>query len=123
METESVVQALAALAQRNRLAIYRLLVQAGPSGRVAGAIAETLHLPAATQSFHLRTLAQAGLIHGAQEGRFVRYTADFTVMHGLINFLSENCCGSGPAACSPSNAVSLTPGHLSRLRARGANKL
>ena len=101
METESVVQALAALAQRNRLAIYRLLVQAGPSGRVAGAIAETLHLPAATQSFHLRTLAQAGLIHGAQEGRFVRYTADFTVMHGLIDFLSENCCGSDATTCSP----------------------
>ncbi len=102
MEKESVVAALAALAQRNRLAIYRLLVQAGPQGMVAGAIAETLNLPAATQSFHLRSLAQAGLIHGVQEGRFVRYSADFNAMHGLIDFLSENCCGSSPAACSPS---------------------
>ncbi len=101
MDTESAVNALGALAQRNRLAIYRLLVQAGPQGMVAGALAEELHLPAATQSFHLRTLAQAGLIHGAQEGRFVRYTADFNAMHGLIGFLSENCCGSGPAACPP----------------------
>jgi ArsR family transcriptional regulator len=102
MDTESVVSALGALAQKNRLAIYRLLVQAGPQGKVAGALAEALHLPAATQSFHLRTLAQAGLIHGVQEGRFVRYSADFNAMHGLIDYLSENCCGSNPAACSPS---------------------
>lgn len=101
MNAELVVSALAALAQKNRLAIYRFLVQAGPQGMVAGALAEALHLPAATQSFHLRTLAQAGLIRGVQEGRFVRYRADFTVMHGVINFLSENCCGSGPAACLP----------------------
>lgn len=107
MDTELVVKALSALAQRNRLAIYRLLVQAGPQGMVVGALAEALHLPAATQSFHLRTLAQAGLIHGVQEGRFVRYSADFTVMHGLINFLSESCCGSGPEACFPSNASNL----------------
>ncbi len=103
MESKWIVAALAALAQKNRLAIYRLLVQAGSQGMVPGALAEVLHLPAATQSFHLRTLAQAGLIHGVQEGRFVHYTADFNAMHGLIDFLSENCCGSGPAACSPSN--------------------
>lgn len=104
LKVESVVQALAALAQRNRLAIYRQLVQAGPQGMVAGAMAEALHLPAATQSFHLRTLAQAGLIRGVQEGRFVRYTADFGVMHGLIDYLSENCCGSGPQSCQPHSA-------------------
>jgi DNA-binding transcriptional ArsR family regulator len=103
MEISIVVTALAALAQRNRLVIYRQLVQAGPQGMVAGALAEALRLPAATQSFHLRTLAQAGLIHGTQEGRFVRYTADFSVMHGLIDYLSENCCGSDPTACSPNS--------------------
>ncbi len=103
MDAQSVVTTLSALAQKNRLAIYRLLVKAGPQGMMAGALAETLHLPAATQSFHLRTLAQAGLIHGAQEGRFVRYSADFPVMHGLIHFLSESCCGSGLAACLSPN--------------------
>lgn len=107
MDTESAVGALGALAQRSRLAIYRLLVQAGPQGMVAGALGDALHLPGATKSFHLRALEQAGLIHGVQEGRFVRYTADFNAMHGLICFLSENCCGSGPAACSPSETQKL----------------
>jgi ArsR family transcriptional regulator, arsenate/arsenite/antimonite-responsive transcriptional repressor len=95
------VAALTALAQESRLAIFRLLVQAGPAGLVAGQIAVTLCVPAATLSFHLKTLAQAGLVHGHPEGRFVRYVADFAAMHGLIDYLSENCCGSSAAACAP----------------------
>ncbi len=95
------VQALSALAQESRLAIYRLLVQAGPSGRVAGQIAETLGIPPATLSFHLKTLAQGGLVHGRQEGRFIRYVADFEAMHGLIDYLSENCCGGDRLVCAP----------------------
>jgi len=101
MLSDQAVQALSALAQESRLAIFRLLVQAGPEGLVVGRIAEALGIPAATLSFHLKTLAQGGLVRGRQEGRFVRYVADFEAMHGLIGYLSENCCGGDAAACAP----------------------
>ncbi len=102
MKTTQAVSALSALAQNSRLAIFRLLVQAGPEGLVAGQIGERLELPPATLSFHLKTLAQSGLVQGRQEGRFVRYLADFEAMHGLIDYLSENCCGSDRSVCAPS---------------------
>ncbi len=101
MESNQVVTALSALAQESRLAVYRLLVQAGPEGMVAGLIAERLAIPLPTLSFHLKTLAHAGLVRGHQEGRFVRYMADFEAMHGLIDYLSENCCGGDASACAP----------------------
>jgi DNA-binding transcriptional ArsR family regulator len=100
------IKALGALAQETRLAIFRQLVQAGPSGMAAGAIAEALDVPAPTLSFHLAQLANAGLVRSQQEGRFVYYSADFDAMNGLVGFLTENCCGGnacGPlaVACSP----------------------
>lgn len=104
METKHAVDALAALAQPSRLAIYRALVQAGPEGQAAGAIGTALGLPAATLSFHLAQLAHAGLVHGRQQGRFVIYTADFGAMNALVGYLTENCCGGaecGPAAAQP----------------------
>jgi len=96
METKEAIQALSALAQETRLAIFRLLVQAGPEGLAAGAIGEELELPPATLSFHLAGLARAGLAQSRQEGRFVIYTADFAAMNALVGFLTENCCqGAG----------------------------
>ncbi len=97
------VRALAALAQESRLAIYRLLVQAGPVGLVAGQIGDALGIAPATLSFHLKTLAHSGLVTQRQEGRFVRYSADFNAMHALIDYLSANCCGSDRSACLPLN--------------------
>lgn len=93
METKQAVQALSALAQDTRLAIFRLLVQAGPEGMAAGRIGEKLDLAPATLSFHLAGLARAGLAQSRHEGRFVIYTADFQVVNALVGFLSENCCG------------------------------
>ena len=109
METTTALKALAALAQETRLAIFRGLVQAGPAGMAAGAIAEALDVPAPTLSFHLAQLANAGLLRSRQEGRFVYYSADFDAMNGLVGFLTENCCGGnacGPQAvvCSPSSS-------------------
>lgn len=98
METKTAVVQLAALAQENRLAIYRLLVQTGPEGLSAGRLAETLALPKATLSFHLKTLTQAGLIEARQDGRFIHYSTSYPAMNGLLGFLSENCCG-GQACC------------------------
>ena len=92
METKRAVQTLSALAQESRLAIFRLLVQAGPEGLAAGAIGEKLGLPPATLSFHLAGLTRAGLAHSRQEGRFVIYSADYAAMNALVAFLTENCC-------------------------------
>lgn len=92
METTQAVEALAALAQKSRLEIYRLLVAAGPEGLPAGQIGEKLELPPATLSFHLAHLARAGLAKSRQEGRFVIYTADFRSMNLLVGFLTDNCC-------------------------------
>jgi ArsR family transcriptional regulator, arsenate/arsenite/antimonite-responsive transcriptional repressor len=99
METYRAVEALSALAQHTRLAVYRLLVESGPQGLAAGAIGEKLDLPPATLSFHLAHLARAGLVRGRQEGRFVFYSADFENMNRLVGYLTENCCGG--ASCAP----------------------
>lgn len=99
MNETTAVPALAALAQESRLATFRLLVQAGPEGLVVAQIAEVLGIPLTTLSFHLRTLAQAGLVRSQQEGRFVRYVAEFAAMNALIGYLTENCCQGQP--CGP----------------------
>jgi DNA-binding transcriptional ArsR family regulator len=103
METTQAVKALGALAQETRLTVFRLLVEAGPDGMAAGDIAAELDLPPATLSFHLAQLANAGLVRGRQAGRFIYYAPDFTVMNGLVGFLTENCCVRG--ACAPPQPV------------------
>ncbi len=99
MRSPAAVEALSALANEHRLAIYRLLVQAGPEGRAAGAIADKLDLPASSLSFHLAHLTRAGLIEQRRESRSLIYSADFEAMNGLVGFLTENCCGG--ANCTP----------------------
>ena len=101
MKPAQVVKALAALAQPTRLAIYRLLVARGPEGMAAGQVAEKLKVSPATMSFHFKTLSHAGLLDSRQDGRFVYYTANFTVMNGMVGYLTENCCGGNPDACKP----------------------
>jgi len=101
MKPAQVVKALAALAQPTRLAIYRLLVASGPGGMAAGEVAARLKVAPATLSFHFRTLSHAGLLDSRQEGRFIYYAANFTVMNGMVAYLTENCCGGNPEACKP----------------------
>jgi len=100
MENKDAVSALAALAQDSRLAVFRLLVRFAPEGLTPGVIGEQLGLPAPTLSFHLKTLAQAGLVTTVQEGRFVRYRAEMPGINALIAFLTEDCCGGNPDRCS-----------------------
>ena len=102
MQAPTIVTALAALAQETRLAIFRLLVQAGKTGLAANKISTHLDVPASSLSFHLKELSHANLITSVQEGRFVIYSANFAAMNGLIHFLTENCCGqSAPVICCP----------------------
>lgn len=110
MNTKSAITALAALAQESRLAVFRLLVATGPQGLAASKIAQALDVPASSLSFHLKELAHAELISAKQEGRFIIYSANFTEMQALMDFLSENCCQGETctlnAACTPSACLS-----------------
>lgn len=92
LQTASAVQLLSSLAQEARLAIFRLLVQAGKTGLAAGKISEHLNIPVSTLSFHLKELSHTGLISAKQEGRFIIYSANYATMNDLIAFLTENCC-------------------------------
>ena len=106
MEAGSVIRALGALAQEHRLAAYRLLVQAGPGGMPAGAVAEALGVPASSMSFHLAQLANAGLVTQRRQSRSIIYSADYAAMNGLMAYLTENCCGG--ATCAPASACTPT---------------
>ena len=108
MDNKNAVVALAALAQESRLATFRLLVQAGPSGLAASKIAEALGIPPSSLSFHLKELSNAKLIVARQEGRFVIYAAQFDTMNALLGFLTENCCGGNP--CSQAASPACEPG-------------
>ncbi len=104
METSSAVLALGALAQENRLDVFRLLVQAGPDGMAAGDIAERLGIAPPTLSFHLAQLRQAGLLHMRRDGRSLIYSANYDGMNALMGFLTENCCGGQSCRAAPSSS-------------------
>src|SRR5690348_8641654 len=101
METKAAIEALSALAQETRLAIFRMLVEAGPDGLAAGVIAERLGVPASSLSFHLAHLTRAGLLVQRRASRLLIYSADFAGMNRLLGYLTENCCGGNPAICAP----------------------
>ena len=103
MNIETASEILAALAQQARLRIFRTLVEAGPDGMSAGAIAQALDIPPATLSFHLKELKHAGVAHCRRDGRSLIYSPDFEAMASLLSFLTENCCqrASGGAEASP----------------------
>src|ERR1700752_1722259 len=101
MEKIDAVAALAALAQDNRLDVFRLLVQAGPEGMPAGAVAEALDLAPNTLTFHFDRLRQAGLVTVRGGGRSMISAARFETMNALLGFLTENCCQGDAAKCAP----------------------
>lgn len=99
MEMDEAIDTLSALAHASRLAIFRLLVEAGMDGLAVARIGEALGLPAATLSFHLKELKRAGLVTVRRESRSLIYSANFTAMTGLVDYLTRNCCGGDPSAC------------------------
>lgn len=111
IKAEQVITALGALAHEHRLALFRLLVQAGAAGMSAGAIAEALALPNSSLSFHLAHLTRAGLIQQTRQSRSLIYTADYGAMNALVGYLMENCCGgtvcAPDAACEPTSTKAL----------------
>jgi len=107
IDSTAAIAALGALAQEHRLALFRLLVQAGPDGMAAGAIAEALGIPPSSLSFHLAQLRRAGLVDQERRHRSLVYRADYAAMNALVAFLTENCCGG--ASCAPAAELSDTP--------------
>jgi ArsR family transcriptional regulator, arsenate/arsenite/antimonite-responsive transcriptional repressor len=101
MERSNAVAALAALAQDNRLDVFRLLVEAGPEGMPAGGIAAALGLAPNTLTFHFDRLRQAGLVTVRRDGRSMIYAARFETMNALLGYLTDNCCGGAPEKCMP----------------------
>ena len=101
MDTKKIVAALGALGQETRLEVFRLLVQRGPNGLPAGAIAEALDVPPSSLTFHLRELTHAGLITQRRLSRQMIYAADFAQMNAMLSYLTENCCGGNPSLCAP----------------------
>jgi len=105
MNSDNAIAALGALAQEHRLALFRLLVQAGEDGLAAGAIAAALAIPNSSLSFHLAQLGRAGLIRQERRHRSLIYRADYGAMNALVSYLMENCCAGagcgGDSACVP----------------------
>ena len=100
MDEKRAIAALGALAQETRLALFRLLVTAGPAGLRAGVIAERLGVQPSSLSFHLAQLVHAGLITQRRLSRQLIYSAEYGAMNALLAYLTENCCGRD-AVCAP----------------------
>src|ERR1700722_3654157 len=101
MESIAAVRLLSALAQESRLAVFRLLVKAGPEGLAAGEIARKLDTAANTMSAQLLVLSNAGLVRARREGRSIIYAVDYDRMSALLLFLTEDCCAGRPEICAP----------------------
>lgn len=115
MELKVAVIALAALAHASRLAVFRLLVQAGPDGLHVGELQSRTRIPPATLTHHLHALRRAGLVEDARDGRSIVCRAEYARMNELLAFLTENCCGDA-SACAP--AKPCKPANTSKSRRR-----
>jgi ArsR family transcriptional regulator len=100
MNATQAIAALGALAHEHRLAIFRLLVERGPTGLPAGAIAESVGLPPSSLTFHLQHLTRAGLLTPTRASRQIFYAADFAAMNALVGYLTDNCCAASGASCA-----------------------
>jgi DNA-binding transcriptional ArsR family regulator len=101
MEPELAIKRFSAIAQEARLAVFRLLVKAGPEGMAAGDIARKLNVPANTLSAQLLVLSNAGLVRARRDGRSIIYAMNFDAVRELLVFLMEDCCGGRADVCAP----------------------
>jgi DNA-binding transcriptional ArsR family regulator len=119
MEVAAAVEALGALAQDSRLAVFRLLVKQGPGGLPAGAIGDRVGIPATTLSFHLSQMSHAGLVVSRREGRSIFYAADYGRMRDLLGFLLANCCEAAGDCVPQTSAVRLQKRLAGAARTKG----
>jgi DNA-binding transcriptional ArsR family regulator len=100
MKKPQAVASLTALAQENRLDMFRLLVQAGREGMPAGDVAARLSISPNNLTFHFDKLREAGLVTVRREGRSMIYSAHYDAMNALLGYLTENCCQGAAANCA-----------------------
>jgi ArsR family transcriptional regulator, arsenate/arsenite/antimonite-responsive transcriptional repressor len=117
MEKTDALAALAALAQENRLDVFRLLVRAGPNGLPAGEVATALRLPPNTLTFHFDRLRMAGLVTVRRDGRSLIYAAQYPTMNALLEYLTENCCSGKLGARAPARVSKSRPGKRAKVSA------
>jgi DNA-binding transcriptional ArsR family regulator len=84
--------ALAALGNRTRLRLFKLLVRAGREGTNIGTLQRMLGIPATTLGHHLGTLARAGLVGQERRGREVICTANYKAVSEILAYVREECC-------------------------------
>lgn len=106
MDRAIVTNLFESLASGVRLDVFRLLVKHAPQGLVAGEIAEALSIPPTNLSFHLKAMSHSELVTVSQEGRFIRYRANLTVMQSLIEYMTAECCSGQPDRCFDTSAFS-----------------
>lgn len=99
------LDAFGALSQETRLRMVRALVQAGPEGLAAGAVAESVGASSSSASFHLAHLERAGLARSRREARSIIYSADYAALAALVEFLMRDCCQGHPEICAPAADV------------------
>ena len=107
MDMSNAIEALSALAQENRLKVFRLLVECGPDGMASGELARTLKVPHNTMSSHLAILCRAGLVRSRKESRSMIYALDVKGTRALLTFLVQDCCRGKPNVCQPLIASAL----------------
>jgi DNA-binding transcriptional ArsR family regulator len=101
MDESTAIDALSALAQPTRLAVFRHLAAAFPGDLPAGDIARLCEVPHNTMSTHLSVLTRAGLTSATRKGRVVSYRADLGRLRELVSFLARDCCEGRPELCVP----------------------
>ena len=101
MEESTAVLALVALAQPQRLRIFRALVGAGPQGLTPGALSASLGIAASTLSFHLKELTHADLVTQERDGRHLIYRPELAQMTALIDYLTAHCCHGADCGLAP----------------------
>lgn len=105
MDERQALAGFGALSQETRLQMVRLLVQAGPEGVSAGALANAVAVSASNVSFHLRDLERAGLVRSRRVARSIVYSADYGALAGLVQFLMQDCCCGRPEICGAAEAA------------------
>jgi len=118
MDAARAVDSLGALAHQHRLAIYRLLVEAGPRGMSAGDIAARIGLVPSSLTFHVQALQRAGLLTQRRLSRQLFYSTDFAAMNELVEYLTKNCCGA-QQSCAPVCMPAAAAKRRARLRRAG----
>jgi ArsR family transcriptional regulator len=92
MEMFEAADAFSSLSQETRLRVFKLLIEYGREGSLAGRLSEELDIPPNTLSFHLSHMSRAGLVTSKKEGRTVTYFANTELIEELIGYLQANCC-------------------------------